>query len=105
MTAGDNPDRLDDEAAFTNVCGVAPMEASCGEQTRHRLNQRGDRRANSALHRIAIVRLCYEERTQNYVARRQREGKTKREAIRCVKRYIAREVYKILRDNPHLTPA
>ncbi len=75
------------------------------EQTRHRLNQGGDRQANAALHRIAVVGLCREQRTQEYVARRQREGKTKREAIRCIKRYIAREVYKILRDNPHLAPA
>lgn len=105
VTAGDNPDRLSDEGSFAHLCGTAPLPASSGEQTRHRLNQGGDRQANAALHRIAIVRLCHEERTQKYVARRQREGKTKREAIRCVKRYIARDVYKTLRDNPHLNGA
>ncbi len=75
VTAGDNPDRLDSEAAFAHLCGVAPLPASSGDQVRHRLNQGGDRQANAALYRIAIVRLRHEERTQNYIARRQRDGK------------------------------
>ncbi len=105
VTAGDNPDRLESEAAFAHLCGTAPLPASSGkQQVRHRLNQGGDRQANAALYRIAIVRLRHEQRTQNYVARRESEGKTRREAIRCIKRYIAREVYKTLRDNPHLNP-
>jgi transposase len=107
VTAGDNPDRLESEAAFAHLCATAPLPATSGkQQTRHRLNhQGGDRQANAALHRIAIVRLCHEQRTQDYIAKRQREGKSKKEAIRCVKRYIARQVYKILRYNPHLAPA
>lgn len=93
LTAGDNPDRLPSEASFAALCGVSPVPASSGKVTRHRLNRGGDRAANSALHIIAIGRLRTDPRTKAYVARRITEGHSKLEALRCVKRYIAREVY------------
>ena len=96
VTAGENITRLHSEAAFAHLCGVDPIPASSGKTTRHRLNPGGDRQANSALHRIAIVRLRYCERTRAYAARRTTEGRSKREIIRCLKRYIAREVYRTL---------
>lgn len=97
LTAGDNPERLTSEASFAALCGVSPIPASSGKVTRHRLNRGGDRAANSALHIIAIVRLRTDTRTQAYVARRMAEGHSKLEAIRCLKRYIAREVFTLLR--------
>ena len=96
VTAGDNPQRLRSEAGFAKLCGVAPIPASTGKSERHRLNRGGDRRANSALHMAAIVRMRQDERTKAYVVRRLAEGLTKREIIRCLKRYIAREVYRVL---------
>ncbi|MEM8760794.1 MAG: IS110 family transposase [Pseudomonadota bacterium] len=96
LTAGDNPERLKSEASFAALCGVSPIPASSGKTTRHRLNRGGDRAANSALHIIAICRLRYDERTKAYVARRISEGHSKLEAIRCLKRYIAREVFTLL---------
>jgi transposase len=97
VTAGQNITRLHSEAAFAHLCGVDPIPASSGKTTRHRLNHGGDRDANSALHMIAIVRLRYCERTKAYAARRTAEGRSKREIIRCLKRYLAREVYRTLR--------
>jgi transposase len=97
LTAGNNPERLGSEASFAALCGVSPIPASSGKITRHRLNRGGDRAANSALHIIAIVRLRTDTRTQAYVARRMAEGHSKLEAIRCLKRYIAREVFTLLR--------
>lgn len=97
ITAGDNPERLRSEASFAALCGVSPVPASSGKTQRHRLNRGGDRAANSALHIIAIGRLRVEPRTQAYVARRIAEGHSKLEAIRCVKRYIARELYAVIR--------
>jgi transposase len=97
VTAGQNITRLHSEAAFAHLCGVDPIPASSGKTSRHRLNPGGDRQANSALHRIAIVRLRYCERTQKYAKRRTAEGRSKREILRCLKRYIAREVYRTLR--------
>ena len=76
------------------LCGSSPLEASSGKTVRHRLNRGGDRDANNALWTIAMVRLSCDERTQRYLARRTAEGKSKREIIRCLKRYIAREVYR-----------
>ena len=102
VCAGDNPDRLDDEGSFAHLTGAAPLDASSGRQQRHRLNPGGDRHANSALHTIAVTRLRGEQRTQHYYQRRQHDGKTKREIIRCLKRYIAREVFQLLRDAPAL---
>lgn len=98
LTAGDNSDRIKSEASFAALCGVSPVPASSGKVTRHRLNRGGDRAANSALHIIAIGRLRTDPRTKAYVARRIAEGHSKLEAIRCLKRYIAREVYSLLRQ-------
>lgn len=96
VTAGENPQRLRSEAAWAMLCGVAPLPASSGNTNRHRLNRSGDRQANRALHMIAISRLRTDERTQAFAARKTAEGKTKREIIRCIKRYIARETYPLL---------
>ena len=95
-TVGDNPDRLASDASFAALCGASPVDASSGKQRRHRLNRGGDRQANSALWRIVIVRMSHDPRTRAYVARRTKEGKTTKEIIRCLKRYVAREVYKAL---------
>lgn len=92
-TAGDNPHRLRHEAAFAHLCGAAPIPASSGKTTRHRLNRGGDRAANAALYRIAICRLRWDPATRAYVERRTKQGRTKAEIIRCLKRYIAREVF------------
>ena len=98
LTAGDNADRMPSEASFAALCGVSPVPASSGMVTRHRLNRGGDRAANSALHIIAIGRLRTDPRTKTYVAKRISEGHSKLEALRCVKRYIAREVYGLIRE-------
>ena len=94
--AGDNPERLKSEASFASLCGVSPIEASSGKVVRHRLNRSGDRDANRALHMICVVRMGSDQRTREYVARRTAEGKSKWEIMRCLKRYIARQVYRIL---------
>lgn len=96
VTAGDNPDRLRSEAAFAALCGVSPIPASSGKTTRHRLNRGGDRQANAALHRIALVRMAHEQRTRDYVAKRRAEGLTNKEILRCLKRAIARDVFTLL---------
>jgi transposase len=93
VAAGDNPHRLCTERSFAALCGATPLDASSGQQQRHRLNRGGDRTANQALWRIALVRMANEPRTRDYVARRTHEGRTKKEIIRCLKRYIAREIY------------
>ena len=97
ITVGDNPERLKSEASFAALCGVNPIPASSGKVNRHRLNRGGDRAANSALHIIAIGRLRTDARTKEYVKKRLTQGHTKLEALRCVKRYIAREVYYTLK--------
>jgi transposase len=84
ITAGDNPDRLRSEASFAALCGVNPLDASSGKTSRRRLNRGGDRQTNSALYRIAICRLRCDARTRDYLTRRITEGKTRREAIRCL---------------------
>jgi transposase len=96
LTVGDNPARLKSEASFAALCGVSPVPASSGKTIRHRLNRGGDRAANSALHIIAICRLRTDAKTKQYVARRIAEGRSKLEAIRALKRYIAREVFTII---------
>jgi transposase len=96
IVAGDNPQRLKSEASFANLCGVAPIEASSGKVVRHRLNRRGNREANRALYMVCLSRMRRDLRTQEYVARRTAEGKSKPEIIRCLKRYVAREVYRVL---------
>ncbi len=100
VAAGDNPERLRSEASFAALCGVAPLPASSGKTTRMRLNRGGNREANQALWRIALVRMAHDPATRAYVERRTEEGKSKREIIRCLKRYIAREVYPHLQDIP-----
>jgi transposase len=97
VTAGENIDRLRGEGSFSMLCGASPIPASSGKTSRHRLNYGGDRQANRALHLIAVCRLRYCQRTRAYVKRRTAEGKTKREIMRCLKRYIARELYNTLR--------
>ncbi len=85
------------EASFASLCGVSPVEASSGKVVRHRLNRGGNREANrAALYMICLARMRRDQRTQEYVARRTQEGKSKREIIRCLKRYVAREVYRVL---------
>lgn len=101
VTAGDNPERLKSEAAFSMLCGASPRPAGSGKTNgRHRLNRGGDRQANAALHRVAIVRMGLHQPTRDYVERRTKEGKTKLEIIRCLKRYIAREIYTALTQPP-----
>ena len=97
VAAGDNPTRLASEAAFAALCGASPIEASSGKTVRHRLNRGGDRQANNALWTIVVTRMAYDERTRRYVERRTTEGKSKKEIIRCLKRYVAREVYRDVR--------
>ena len=96
IAAGDNPQRLGSEASFANLCGVSPIEASSGKVVRHRLNRGGNREANRALYMTCLARMRRDLRTKEYVARRTAEGKSKREIIRCLKRYLAREVYRVL---------
>ena len=96
VAAGDNAQRLRNEAAWAHLCGVAPIEASSGKTVRHRLNRGGDRQANHALWRIVITRMSADARTKTYVTRRLAEGRTKPEIIRVLKRYVAREVFKLL---------
>jgi transposase len=96
LTAGDNSERLHSESGFAALCGVSPVPDSSGKITRHRLNRSGDRAANSALHIIAIGRLRTDPRTKAYMARRIAEGRSKLEVIRCLKRYIAREVFALI---------
>jgi transposase len=97
VAAGDNGERIRSEAAFAKLCGACPIPASSGRTTgRHRLNRGGNRQANAALYRIVIVRLRWHQPTIDYVARRTAEGRTKKEIIRCLKRYVAREVFHLL---------
>jgi transposase len=97
VTAAENIDRLRSESSFAMLCGASPIPASSGKTTRHRLNYGGDRQANRALDLIAVCRLRYCDRTRAYAKRRTVEGKTQREIMRCLKRYIAREVFNSLR--------
>ncbi|NYT79825.1 IS110 family transposase [Alcaligenaceae bacterium] len=101
ITAGDNPERVHSEAGFAALCGVSPVPASSGKTQRHRLNRGGDRAPNSALHIIAIGRLRLDPSTQDYVAKRTEQGLSKLEAIRCLKRYIARELFYVLQRRNH----
>jgi transposase len=96
VTAGDNPGRLRSEAAWAHLCGTAPIPASSGKVTRYRLNRGGDRQANAALWGIVLTRLRSDPRTKAYMTRRLAQGRSKREVIRILKRYVAREVYRHL---------
>lgn len=90
---GDNPDRVHSEAAFAKLCGVCPIPASSGMTSRHRLSRAGHREANAAIYRAVIVRMRFHEPTIAYVARRTAEGLSKKDIIRCLKRFVAREIY------------
>ena len=97
---GDNYDRIHSESAFAALCGVSPVDLSSGLNTKHRLNQSGDRQANCALHRIVLTRMVYEQRTQDFIAKTVARGKTKRDAIRILKRHIARHIWRLLQQHP-----
>ncbi|MER7960105.1 IS110 family transposase [Streptomyces sp. NPDC096030] len=105
VAAGDNHDRLKNEASFAALCGVSPVEHSSGKSQRRRLNRGGNRQANAALYRIVLSRLRWDDRTRAYLQRRTAEGKTKREVIRCLKRYTAREIHRYLSASPLPLPA
>lgn len=96
ITAGDNPDRIGSEASFAALCGVAPIPASSGKTKRHRLSRGGDRQANRALHMIACTRLATCSKTRAYRDRRAQEQLSNKDILRCLKRYIARQIYKTL---------
>ena len=96
ILVGDNPERIRSEAALAKMCGVCPVPASSGKTNRMRLNRGGNRQANAAVYRVAIVRMRDDERTKAYAARRTTEGKTRREIVRCIKRYIIREIFRYL---------
>lgn len=101
ITAGDNPHRIAGKAAFAALTGVSPIPASSGKTNRHRLNRGGDRRANHAIHTIALVRMSMDPRSKAYVANKIAEGKTKLdEAIRCLKRHIANEIFALITNPP-----
>ena len=103
--AWSHPGRCRNEAAFARLAGVAPLQASSGQHTRHRLNRRGDRQLNQAIHIIAITRMRDCPKTRAYIAKRTAQGKTTREARRCLKRYIARHLYRLLQNPPPTEPA
>lgn len=100
VAVGENPDRLRSEASFAMMCGACPIPASSGKKQRYRLNRGGNRQANSALHMVVICRMRTDERTRTYVQRRTQEGLSKREVMRCLKRYVAREIYRTITALP-----
>jgi len=104
IAAGDNPQRLRSEASFAALCGVSPLDCSSGKQDRHRLNRGGNRDANMALWRIVMVRLRWDPTTRAYIDKRVSEGKSRRGAMRCLKRYIARDVYRLLTARTDVIP-
>jgi transposase len=99
VTAGQNFDRLHSEAAFARLCGAAPIPVSSGKTNRMRLHRGGDRRANKTLHLIAVNRLRLDPATKVYMERRRTEGLSKKDVLRCLKRFIAREVYNALKED------
>jgi transposase len=103
VTFGDNRERVGNEAQFAALTGVAPVPASSGKTSRRRLSRGGDRQANCALHHIVLVRMNIDQKTKDYVTKRTEEGKSKREIMRCLKRYVAREVYRQI-TNPIPAP-
>ncbi len=105
IVAGDNPERIRSEAAFAKLCGACPIPASSGVTHRHRLFRGGHRQANAALHRVAMVRRRWHAPTMAYVARRTAEGLSKRDILRCLKRYVAREIYRALLIDHRARPA
>ena len=99
IVAGDNPERVRSEAAFAKLCGACPIPASTGVTNRHRLFRGGHRQANAALYRIVIVRMRWHQPTLDYVARRTAQGLSKKDIIRCLKRFVAREIFNALIDD------
>jgi len=93
ILVGDNPERIHSEAALAKLCGACPVPASSGKTSRHRLNRGGHRQANAALYRVVIVRMRTHQPTLDYVKRRTTEGKSKPEIIRCLKRFVVREIF------------
>ena len=102
VAAGSNSDRLRSLAAFASLCDVNPTQASSGKTNRHRFNRGGDHQANTTLYRIVVVRLRYDLRTQAYMRRRTAEGMSKSEVIRCLKRYVARDVFSAIQKPAHV---
>ena len=98
--AGDNPERIRSEAAFAAIRGASPLEASSGNRRHHRLNRGGNQQANPTLHRIAVVRLRWHEQSKAYAERRKAEGLSNKDILRCLKRFIAREVFHLLMGKP-----
>lgn len=96
ITAGDNPERIGSEGQFAMLCGVAPVPASSGKTSRYRLNHGGNRQGNRALHQVVLTRISREQRTKDYVSRRIEEGKSLREIRRCLKRFVARELFPVI---------
>jgi transposase len=103
VLVGDNPERIRSEAAFAKLCGACPIPTSSGKTSRHRLSRGGHRHANAALHRVVVVRMRTHQPTLGYVQRRTAEGKSKREIIRCLKRFVAREIFGYLCRTPRAT--
>ncbi|WP_166806511.1 transposase [Cryobacterium serini] len=99
VTVGDDPERIASEAEFAARVGVAPIPASSGKTSRHKLSRGGDRAANAAVHHVVVSRLATDSRTREYAARRTAQGKTKKEIMRCLKRYVARELYRQLANH------
>lgn len=101
IVAGDNPERVKSEAAFAKLAGISPIPTGSGMTSgRHRINHGGHRQLNAAIYRTVIVRMRYHQPTIDYVARRTAQGKSKRDIIRCLKRYVIREVYHLIKINP-----
>ncbi|MFI6149910.1 transposase [Streptomyces sp. NPDC051109] len=105
IAAGDNPERLHSEASFAALCGVSPVEATSAKTQRRRLNRGGDRQANSAPYTIVLAHLRWDTRTRGYIDRRVCEGETRREALRCLKRYVAREIHRLITHTTTHVPA
>jgi transposase len=99
LTAWSHHGRVRTEAEFASLAGVNPIPASSGNTTRHRLNRGGDRTLNSALHMVAVVKMTHDAETRAYAEKRRKQGKTNREVRRCLKRFIARRVFKILNNS------
>jgi transposase len=101
IVAGDNPERIKSEAAFAKLAGIAPVPTGSGMTSgRHRINHGGHRQLNAAIYRTVIVRMRHHQPTKDYVTRRTAEGKTKKDIIRCLKRYVIREAWHLLTINP-----
>ena len=101
IVAGDNPERIKSEAAFAKLAGISPIPAGSGITSgKHRINHGGHRQLNAAIYRTVMVRMRFHQPTIEYVARRTAEGKSKRDIIRCLKRYVIRELYHLVKVNP-----